>query len=103
MTSTIEIVYLFLPLAAWLIYKFILKGKVGFVAFFIGVIGVGYLVFLSGVYVGNTEQKKALYEYDLDGDGSFSQAELIPEAKKALDSYTSDAGTVLAPVTALLH
>ena len=46
----------------------------------------GYLVWLDGYYESN------LNAFDLDGDGSFSGAELTPEMDKAMEEYTSDTG-----------
>ena len=43
--------------------------------------------------------EQELYEYDLDGNGSFSPEEQTPEQEEAMRRVVSDTGRALAPIT----
>ena len=42
--------------------------------------------------------EKALYAYDIDGDGHLSNEELVPKALMLRDAYTADTGRGTGPV-----
>ncbi|MDB2682557.1 hypothetical protein N9Z14_08190, partial [Opitutales bacterium] len=57
-------------------------------------------LFVAGFILEEKQEKKELYEYDLDGNGSFSNEEMTPEAREAMDRWTSDAGRMFVPIVA---
>lgn len=56
---------------------------------------------MISIKVARVESDKSIARYDLNGDGAYSQEELTPEAKDALDDWASDTGLNLAPITGL--
>jgi hypothetical protein len=57
------------------------------------VLVVGYSEFIQ------YQLTQKLYEYDLDGNGSFSREEQTPEQKDAMLRVISDTGRALAPIS----
>ena len=65
------------------------------------------LILSSGLVIGiflleEKKEEKALYEFDLDGSGSFSDEEMTPEAQAAMDRWTNDAGRMFIPFVAVV-
>ena len=58
-----------------------------------------YFYLLQTVEVYENEIRQELYEFDLNGDGSFSGAELTEEQNIAMEKLVNDTGRGLAPIT----
>lgn len=61
-----------------------------------------YLLLSASAKLTDLHLDARLKNYDLDGDGSFSGAELTPQMQEAMAEWTSDTGRVLAPITGLI-
>ena len=60
-----------------------------------------YLLMLASVKLTDAHLEARLNEYDLNGDGSFSGAEVTPQMEEAMAEWASDTGRSLAPITGL--
>lgn len=67
----------------------------------IGTIVVGYFLLLVSVWAIDANLERELYRFDIDGNGSFSDAEMTPAAERAMEEFTNDTGRVMAPVFGL--
>lgn len=63
---------------------------------------VCYVLLMLSVQASEIHLENKLNQFDLDGDGGFSGAEITPAMEKAMDDVTSDTGRTLAPITGLI-
>lgn len=61
-----------------------------------------YLLLLTSVKLTDLHLDARLKKYDLDGDGSYSGAEVTPQMEEAMAEWASDTGRSLAPITGLI-
>ena len=102
MSEFLSIILLFLPLVSVTLLILKRKHEVKTWILFLAITSaLFYLVMMLSVKEARIEGDKNIARYDLDGDGSYSQEELTPEAKAALDDWASDTGLNLAPITGL--
>lgn len=89
--------WLLLPLVAWLA---VVCGKLRLhpVLVYLLTCVVGYFVLLLSVFILDAELEARMNSFDLDGNGSFSGAELTAEAKEAMEDWSSDTGRNFAPI-----
>ena len=73
------------------------KIKLALIAFF-----VLYAFIVVSAEVQDWLIQEELYKYDLDGNKSFSQEELTPEAEVAMENFTNDTGRTFAPITGFI-
>jgi len=94
------IMWLLLPVVGWIVY--VCRGRKMHPALFVFLIGIfGCMLLITAVWVGGMEGQADLDRYDLDGNGSFSEEELTPEAAAALDDWANDAGSVMGSALAI--
>lgn len=68
-----------------------------------GLVSVGcYLLLVFAILATEWHLKAELAQFDLNGDGSFSGAELTPEMEEAMSAWTSDTGRRFAPFVGLV-
>jgi len=65
------------------------------------------IVLVYALYLGNSELLDhrltlELEQFDLDGNGIYSESELTPEAKVAMDKWGQDTGRTFAPIVGFL-
>ena len=58
----------------------------------------GYVVLLVAVWAVDAKLEAEMNAFDLNGDGSFSGAELTPAAERAMEEWSSDTGRTFAPI-----
>jgi hypothetical protein len=97
---SILLMLIFLVLPVITAIRLMVKRKTSFWAWiawlFISSIGC-YLLLLLSVYLTDLRLDIKLNSYDLNGDGSFSGAELTPEMEHAMSEWSTDTGRGLAP------
>jgi hypothetical protein len=79
-------------------YKWVKKKLHPFWLLLISIVSIYILIVGYSEFV-QYQLTQELYEYDLDGNGSFSREEQTPEQKEAMRIVTSDTGRALAPIT----
>ncbi len=98
------ILWIALPILAWVFRRrFSFVGRNTWLVYIVTVIASS-LLFVGAVWLVDAELEHALYKFDLDGDRSFSDFEMTPEAEEAMRRFTTDTGRsfaliVAAPVT----
>ena len=99
MSEFLSIIMLFLPLVSVTLLILKRNHEVKTWILFLAITSaLFYLVMMLSVTAARIDGDKNIARYDLDGDGSYSQEELTPEAKAALDDWASDTGLNLAPI-----
>ena len=98
--SALQILWLALPISSWVANLF-LPRRLHFVLLFVLVCFGGYILLVASVFAYDAYLETELYEYDLNGDRRFEDAELTPAAQRAMDNLTNDTGRQFAPVTAV--
>ena len=58
-----------------------------------------YISILLAIYLYDLQLELEVNQFDLDGDGFFSDSEQTPEQREAMRSLTSDTGRKFAPIT----
>lgn len=100
LSSCIFILWVVLPIIAWILYRKFIPGPVGLFFAVILSLVIGYILYVSSVWIVDKEYEFALQKYDLDGNGEFSNEEYTSEAQAAMKKFTNDTGRAFAPVIA---
>ena len=100
MSSVAMFLWIGLPILTWIGYRKYFCNATGCVIAFIGTVLLGYLLYVGAIWMVGKEYEYALSKFDLDGDGSFSDAEYTPEAQAAMKRLTNDTGRTFAPIVA---
>ena len=99
----LAILMLALPIASSVRLVVRRRAKAGQWLLWAGIVsGVCYVFLMLSVQATEIHLESKLYQFDLDGDGGFSGAEITPEMEKAMDDVTNDTGRTLAPITGLI-
>lgn len=61
-----------------------------------------YLLLMLSVHTKEIFLKNKLAEFDLDGNGVFTSAEITPQIEQAMKDVTNDTGRTLAPISGLI-
>ena len=94
------ILWIALPILAWVFRKRLpVVGENRWILYIATVIA-GSLLYVGAVWLVDAELEHALYKFDLDGDRSFSDSEMTPEAEEAMRRFTTDTGRTFAPIVA---
>lgn len=100
LSSILSIVWILLPVAAWLLNLCTGRRIHGLLLLLVTALA-GYLLLLGTVAIVNAELDAEIERYDLDGDGGYSEDELTPAAQQALDEWASDTGRQFAPIVGI--
>lgn len=90
-----------MPTGIWIANALLRKRRLHWALAFFAACLFAYLTLIVSVQIINYDLERELYEFDLDGDGSFSESEMTADAKLAMDAVTSDTGRALAPITGI--
>ncbi len=101
LTKLLPFIYLAMPVGVWIANALLGKGRLHWVLVFFAACLIAYVTLIISVRIINFELERQLYEFDLDGDGSFSESEMTADAERAMDAVTGDTGRALAPVTGI--
>lgn len=102
-SAILAILMLALPIASAVRLVVQRRAKVGQWLLWAGIVsGVCYVLMMLSVQTTEVHLGNKLDQFDLDGDGGFSGAEITPEMEKAMDDVTNDTGRTLAPITGLI-
>lgn len=101
LSELLTIVYLAIPAGAWTANALLGKRRWHWGLVFFAACVIGYITLIVTVQIINVELERELYEFDLDGDGSFSESEMTADAKRAMDAVTIDTARAFAPITGL--
>jgi hypothetical protein len=93
--------FLALPASLWFLNRWLLRNRLHWLFLWpIAIVGC-YCVLLFGVHLLDMHLEAELYKHDLNGDRSFSGAEVTPAMEEAMGRLTNDTGRALAPVTGI--
>ena len=95
--SALQILWLALPVGAWLVNLRRLR-RVHPALLYVIVCIAAYVLLISSVFAYDSYLKSRLYTFDLNGDGGFDDSEMTPAAQQAMDDFTHDTGRTFAPV-----
>lgn len=100
MSAIIFVVYFICPLLVAIIFlrRERTLPSIGFIFILCSV--ACYFLYVAGVELVYWQYKADLDQFDLDGDGTFSENEYTAEAEEAMRRYTSDTGRGFAPFVA---
>ena len=101
-SSATLILYLLLPLLAWITCQKFASTKKRMVLLIFATVIAGSCLYLVSVRTVGIEHQQDLKRYDLDHDGGFSELEYTPAARAAMKRFANDTGSSLAPIAAPL-
>ena len=93
--------FLGLPASLWFLNRLLLRSRVHWLVLWPMAIVGCYCVLLLGVHLLDSHLEAKLYKHDLNGDRSFSGAEVTPAMEQAMGRLTNDTGRALAPITGI--
>lgn len=94
-------VFLGLPASLWFLNRVLLRNRIHWLILWpVAIVGC-YCVLLLGVHLLDSHLEAELYKHDLNGDRSFSGAEVTPAMTEAMGRLTNDTGRALAPITGI--
>ena len=98
--TLVYISFFLLPALAWFCLVRREKFHIELVSLFSIFASSGLLV---GAYIfEKKKEERELYKFDLNGDYLFSDEEMTPEAKEAMDRWATDAGRMFIPLSSVI-
>jgi len=91
--------FLALPAGLWFATRFLFRNRIHWLVLWPVAMVACYCILLLGVHLLDAQLETELYKHDLNGDRSFSGAEVTPAMEKAMGRLTNDTGRALAPIT----
>lgn len=89
------------PVAAGLINRYSFKGNCRLPTAGLACL-ISYGLLLASLPFAEAGLDAEMMSFDLDGDGSFDQSEISPDAEAAMERWQSDVGRNFAPCTGLV-
>jgi len=93
------IIFLLIPFGVLSANRLFLSNKLGRTSVSVISAALVYITIISIVVYTNYELDTELDAFDLNGDGFFSDDEITPEQKIAMDRVVNDTGRNFAPIT----
>lgn len=94
------ILFLLIPSGAW--FFLVRKKRMHLATASAIALVLGSVAFFGAFLLEEKKEKEALYAFDTNGDRMFSDEEMTPEARAAMDRWTLDAGNAFIPIVAVL-
>ena len=96
--NVLFVIAILLPWAIFVANIKLFRGKYKVISVVVSAVLV-YAALILQVHLDDARLEKALYAFDLNGDGVFSGTEINSDQEAAMANFVNDTGRAMAPIT----